>query len=158
MKTIQQFLQEEHCFSCNGVTIRELRQEDAHVFGRMFKGGMKEDAARVVIETLQYKRKKGTFICLAIMDEMDVFSGVIELYDLKDSSFEIGYRMCFDRQGKKICTRAVGWVAAYLKQYGFTILRARVHQDHEASRHILLNNGFEITECRDEYMFLRLVL
>ena len=58
MKTIQQFLQEEHCFSCNGVTIRELRQEDAHAFGRLFKGGMKEEAARIVIETLQYKRKK----------------------------------------------------------------------------------------------------
>ena len=81
-------------------------------------------------------------MALMIFDASDIFTGVVELYDFRDEQCEIGYRIQKDVQGRKICTKAVAGVLAYLKTYGITKATARVKEDNPASLKILQRNGF----------------
>lgn len=63
------------------MTIRELRQEDAHVFGRMFKGGMKEDAARVVIETFIHVSLRNPVFIVKIIAGFSLFGYAVTIFE-----------------------------------------------------------------------------
>lgn len=142
MKPMQYFLNEQHHFTYGNLFIRELNVQDTNHLANLFVPALSDLQAGMLVSRLMAKRAAGEFMALLIFDASDIFAGVVELYDFRDEQCEIGYRIRKDVQGRKICTKAVAGVLAYLKTYGITKATARVKEDNPASLKILQRNGF----------------
>ena len=142
MKPMQHFLNEEHHFTYENLFIRELQEQDTDYLASLFVPALSDLQAGMLVSQLMAKRAAGEFMALMIFDASDIFTGVVELYDFRDEQCEIGYRIQKDVQGRKICTKAVAGVLAYLKTYGITKATARVKEDNTASLKVLQRNGF----------------
>ena len=139
---MQYFLNEEHHFTYENLFVRELNVQDTNHLASLFVPALSDQHAGMLVSRLMAKRTAGEFMALLIFDEADAFTGVVELYDFKDEQCEIGYRIRKDVQGRKICTKAVAGVLAYLKTYGITKATARVKENNVASLKVLQRNGF----------------
>ena len=149
MKPMQYFLNEQHHFTYGSLFIRELEGQDTVHLASLFVPALSDLQAGMLVSRLMAKRAAGEFMALLIFDASDIFAGVVELYDFRDKQCEIGYRIRKDVQGRKICTKAVAGVLAYLKTYGITKATARVKEDNPASLKILQRNGFYKTSVKE---------
>ncbi len=70
------------------------------------------------------------------------FVGIIEFFPVKEGTYEIGYRTCFQEQGKGFMKQGVGLCKKLCKEYGVKRLIARVVENNIASIRILEYNGF----------------
>ena len=149
MEPIQYFLKEEHHFTYENLFIRELNVQDTNHLASLFVPALSDLQAGMLVSRLMAKRAAGEFMALLIFDASDIFAGVVELYDFRDKQCEIGYRIRKDVQGRKICTKAVAGVLAYLKTYGITKATARVKENNVASLKVLQRNGFDKTSVKE---------
>lgn len=79
-------------------------------------------------------------ITIGIYEE--VLKGIIQLYDLGNDTYEIGYRTIYGEQNKGYMEQGVSLLLEFIKDTDVKRLIARVENTNLASRHILRNNGF----------------
>lgn len=140
--------------------LRPVREEDAEGLLAMYgderiyryRPGLPRTTLPLVekvIRRLRQGMEAGEGAAFVILEEKGrgAAAGLVEVFhiDARVEQVEIGYTVMPDRQGRGIATAAVGGVTDYLIwEIGFNRVRAAVHVDNEASRRVLLKNGFTL--------------
>jgi ribosomal-protein-alanine N-acetyltransferase len=82
-----------------------------------------------------------------IVDDEGRVLGRINLFDVKDGSAELGYRIAQSAAGRGLATAGVGRIREMaVDDYGLSRLRARTTLNNLASRAVLERAGFEAYE------------
>lgn len=145
MKSLDTVFEQENHVSGDHLMVGNLTEQDISVIGQLYEQNLNAFMASVFVQKLLTQMRNHEFLCLTVKDIEGTFLGVIELYDFHEHDFELGYRMCPAHEGKGICTKAVGMVLEYMKQFDITHITAHVDEKNTASYHILLTNGFKET-------------
>ncbi|MFH9610921.1 GNAT family N-acetyltransferase [Streptomyces sp. NPDC017448] len=73
--------------------------------------------------------------------------GRVNLFEVRDGSAELGYRMAEKAAGRGLATWAVRQICVLaVREYGLTSLRAETTLDNAGSRAVLARTGFEPVE------------
>jgi ribosomal-protein-alanine N-acetyltransferase len=94
-------------------------------------------------DALLAEQEAGTCACYVLADEDGLVIGRFNLYDIKDGTAEVGYRVAQHVAGRGVATAAVrelGRLAA--ARHGVRTLRAATALDNVASQRVLIKAGF----------------
>lgn len=88
-------------------------------------------------------QEAGTCACYALIGENGCVLGRFNLYDLKDGSADVGYRMAKRYAGRGLATTYVGELSRLaVTQHALHTLRAAASSDNAASQKVLTKSGF----------------
>jgi [ribosomal protein S5]-alanine N-acetyltransferase len=88
-------------------------------------------------------QEAGSCACYALIGENGCVLGRFNLYDLKDDSAELGYRVAQRYAGRGLATANVGELCRLaVARYGLHTLRAATSVANVASARVLAKNGF----------------
>lgn len=138
------------------VTVRRLRHGDAHAFAagtddaavrRFGHLPLREYSAEIVREQIDGVIARGladdTLAVLAIADvPSDDFLGSIVLFDIHESSAEVGFWLAPQGRGRGAARQGLSAVAGLAAEAGLTRLRARTAPENVGSRRALERVGF----------------
>ncbi|MBR2812420.1 MAG: GNAT family N-acetyltransferase [Solobacterium sp.] len=81
-----------------------------------------------------------------------ILTGIIEAYRFFGNHCEIGYRIKPAYRRRGFATKAVAMMTAYLCEQGYDCIIAKIADDNDASRRVLLANGYhEVNPGRFEF-------
>jgi len=92
---------------------------------------------------LMAEQEAGCCACYVLTGENDAILGRFDLYDVKDETAELGYRMAKRFAGHGLATAAVQELCQLAPaRHGLHLLKAANCDANVASRHVLLKAGF----------------
>lgn len=140
------------------LSFRLCESGDAVYFADMFDQPLQAGTAELMAERLQalYRSKRG--IHLAVEKSNGTFAGIVDLYDFRGNSCEIGYRIRRSCRRQGIATKAAGAVLAKLREYQVKEVRARCEEKNTASAHVLENNHFHCIDQRNHILYYEVKL
>nr|WP_090280832.1 GNAT family N-acetyltransferase [Mycolicibacterium komanii]CRL77038.1 N-acetyltransferase GCN5 [Mycolicibacterium komanii] len=138
------------------VTVRRLRHGDAHAFAagtddaavrRFGHLPLREYSAEVVRGQIDGVIARGladdTLAVLAIADMLsDDFLGSIVLFDIHESTAEVGFWLAPQGRGRGAARQGLSAVAGLAAEAGLTRLTARTAPENVGSRRVLESVGF----------------
>jgi RimJ/RimL family protein N-acetyltransferase len=92
---------------------------------------------------LMAEQEAGTCVCYVLAGENGSILGRFDLYDVKDETAELGYRMAKRFAGHGLATAAVQELCQVAPaRHGLHLLKAANSDANIASQHVLLHAGF----------------
>lgn len=119
----------------DNLSIHSLQKDDAEQLRCLYSYPLDDIKLKLFIDELLNGMTIGIY-------EEDELKGIIQMYDLGNDTYEIGYRTIYGEMNKGYMEKGVSLLLEYLKDTDVKRVIARVKNTNLASRHILRNNGF----------------
>ena len=127
----------------DGICLKKVAREDAPLMEDLFEHPLSGRDCLRMQKAFEIRFLEHACMVLGIY-EAGLFKGVIEAYSIADGYCEIGYRVKPAYQSHGIATRAVLLMCGLLLRLGMKV-KAHCLKDNEASRKVLVANGFRPT-------------
>lgn len=89
------------------------------------------------------EQEAGSYVGYVLVDEDGSVLGRFNLYDIKDGSANVGYRVAQHAAGRGVATAAVRELSRLAaERHGLHTLRAATSQENVASQRVLIKAGF----------------
>lgn len=121
-------------FKKDNLSIHSLQKEDFEQLRFLYPYPLDDERLNVLMDELLNGITIGVY--------EDKLKGIIQLFDLGEDTYEIGYRTLYPEQNKGYMEKGVSLLMEYLKDTDVKRVIARVEDKNIASRCILRNNDF----------------